>query len=102
MHHKTQTNFASVFAGKTQYLVLQVGKDIEREVVVEVLFKPEVYVAEVENNDNNSNENIAICMPCIDNTEKKSNHGQLCAGGDELPDRGCGGAGLLREGATHP
>ena len=28
------------------------GKDIEREVVVEVLFKPEVYVAEVENNDN--------------------------------------------------
>ena len=29
------------------------GKDIEREVVVEVLFKPEVYVAEVENNDNN-------------------------------------------------
>ena len=32
------------------------GKDIEREVVVEVLFKPEVYVAEVENNDNNDNE----------------------------------------------
>ena len=25
----------------------QVGKSIEREVVVEVLFKPEVYVAEV-------------------------------------------------------
>ena len=62
------------------------GKDIEREVVVEVLFKPEVYVAEVENNDNNDNEN----------------HGQLCVGGDELPDRGCGGAGLLREGETHP
>ena len=62
------------------------GKDIEREVVVEVLFKPEVYVAEVENNDNKDHEH----------------HGQLCAGGDELPDRGCGGAGLLREGATHP
>ena len=62
------------------------GKDIEREVVVEVLFKPEVYVAEVENNDSKDNEH----------------HGQLCAGGDELPHRGCGGAGLLREGETHP
>ena len=27
--------------------MLKVGKSIEREVVVEVLFKPEVYVAEV-------------------------------------------------------
>ena len=53
---------------------------------MEVLFKPEVYVAEVENNDNKDHEH----------------HGQLCAGGDELPDRGCGGAGLLREGQTHP
>ena len=32
------------------------GKDIEREVVVEVLFKPEVYVAEVENNNNKDND----------------------------------------------
>ena len=68
------------------FLLFEVGKSIEREVVVEVLFKPEVYVAEVENNDNKDNEH----------------HGQLCAGGDELPHRGCGGAGLLREGETHP
>ena len=32
-----------------QNSILQVGENIEREVVVEVLFKPEVYVAEVEN-----------------------------------------------------
>ena len=32
------------------FLLFEVGKSIEREVVVEVLFKPEVYVAEVSTN----------------------------------------------------
>ena len=32
---------------KKLFLMSKVGKSIEREVVVEVLFKPEVYVAEV-------------------------------------------------------
>ena len=32
---------------KKLFLLSKVGKSIEREVVVEVLFKPEVYVAEV-------------------------------------------------------
>ena len=32
------------------FLLFEVGKSIEREVVVEVLFKPEVYVAEVSPN----------------------------------------------------
>jgi len=37
----------SITKSQAGHYVCKVGKDIEREVVVEVLFKPEVYVAEV-------------------------------------------------------
>ena len=66
------------------FLLFEVGKSIEREVVVEVLFKPEVYVAEVSTNQ------TFIRILDIDPQ-----------GGYELFDWGCGRAGVLRQRETH-